>query len=93
MRFRIQTDIFKKAIDATSRATSTSNLTPILENILIDAGHDRVIFTGNNLEMSIEYSVSDGVEIEDTGRFTLSSKFLQSYISLVQDSEITVSYE
>lgn len=37
MKFRIQTDILKKAIDAASKAASTSNLTPILENILIDA--------------------------------------------------------
>lgn len=37
MHFRIQTDIFKKAIDSAARAASSSNLTPILENILIDA--------------------------------------------------------
>ena len=54
MRFRIKTDIFRKAIDAASRAASTSNLSPILENIMIDAGYEEVTFTGNNLEMSIE---------------------------------------
>lgn len=93
MRFRIKTDIFRKAIDAASRAASTSNLSPILENIMIDAGYEEVTFTGNNLEMSIEYSVKEGVEVENPGRFTLSAKFLLSYVSLVQDPEITLDYE
>lgn len=59
MRFRIHTDIFRKAIEATSHAASTSNLTPILENILIDAGGDRVTLTGNNLDMAIEYVITE----------------------------------
>lgn len=93
MRFRIHTDIFRKAIEATSHAASTSNLTPILENILIDAGGDRVTLTGNNLDMAIEYVITEWVEVESEGRFTLSSKFLTSYISLVQDTEVTVDFE
>jgi hypothetical protein len=57
MRFRIQTDIFRRAIEATGHATSTNNLTPILENILIDAQFKRLVLTGNNLDMAIEYIV------------------------------------
>ncbi len=93
MRFRIQTDIFRRAIEATGHATSTNNLTPILENILIDAQFKRLVLTGNNLDMAIEYIVEKGVEVELEGRFTLSSKFLMSYIALVQDSEVTVELE
>lgn len=93
MRFRIETDIFKRAIEATSHATSTSNLTPILENILIDAQYKRLVLTGNNLDMAIEYIVEKWVDVEVEGRFTLSSKFLTSYIPLVQDSEIFVELE
>lgn len=93
MRFRIQTDIFRKAIEATSHATSTSNLTPILENILIDAGFKKVTLTGNNLDMAIEYIVEKGVDVEVEGKFTISSKFLSSYIALIQDTDILVSLE
>jgi len=57
MRFRIQTDIFRRAIEATGHATATNNLTPILENILIDAQFKRLVLTGNNLDMAIEYIV------------------------------------
>ncbi len=93
MRFKIQTDIFRKWVEAASHATSTNNLTPILENILIDAKYKKLVLTGNNLDMAIEYVVEDGVEVEWEGRFTLSAKFLTSYIGLVQDSEIMVELE
>lgn len=59
MKFQIRTDLFRKAIDTSAHATSTSNLTPILENILIEAKEDRVILTGNNLDMAIEYNVTE----------------------------------
>ncbi len=93
MRFRINTDTFRKAIEATSHATSTGNLTPILENIMIDAQYKRVVLTGNNMEMAIEYIIEKDVDVEVEGSFTLSSKFLTSYITLVQDKEITVELE
>lgn len=93
MRFRIQTDVFRKAIETTSHATSTSNLTPILENILIDAGYKKVTLTGNNLDMAIEYIIDSWVDVEVEGKYTISSKFLTSYISLIQDSDILVSLE
>jgi DNA polymerase III subunit beta len=93
MRFRIDTDIFKKAIESASHATGTNNLTPILENIQIEAGYKRVVLTGNNLEMAIEYIVESGLDVEAEGKFTISSKFLTSYISLVQDKDVTVELE
>lgn len=93
MRFRIKTDVFRKAIDSALRAASSSNLTPILENLLIDATLDQVTITGNNLEMSIEYTIREGVEIESPGRFTVSAKLLSPHVALVQDAEITVDHE
>jgi DNA polymerase III subunit beta len=93
MRFRIDTDIFRRAIEIASHATGNNNLTPILENILIDAGYKRLVLTGNNLEMAIEYIIEDDLDVEVEGRFTISSKFLTSYIALVQDKSITVELE
>lgn len=93
MRFRIQTHLFKKAIEVASHATGANNLTPILENILIEAAFRKVIVTGNNLEMAIEYIIEESVDVEVEGKYTISSKFLTSYISLVQDDEVTVELE
>lgn len=93
MRFRINTDIFKKAIETTSHAAGSNNLTPILENILIEAGYKRVVLTGNNLEMAIEYIIEDGIDVESEGKFTISSKFLTSYVALVSDKDVTIELE
>ena len=93
MRFRIATDIFRKAIETASHATGANNLTPILENIQIDAGYKRLVLTGNNLEMAIEYIIEDAVDVEVEGKFTISSKFLTSYIALVGDPDVTVELE
>lgn len=93
MKFQIKTDIFRKAIDTAAHATSTSNLTTILENILIEAKDNKVILIGTNLDMAIEYEVSEWVEVESTGAFSLSSKMLTSYVALVQDTEITFELE
>ena len=93
MRFRIGTTTFRKAIEAASHATWANNLTPILENILIEAGFKKLIVTGNNLEMAIEYIIEEWVDVEVEWKFTISSKFLTSYIALVQDDEVTVDLE
>lgn len=60
---------------------------------MIDAQFKRVVLTGNNLDMAIEYIVEKWVEVEVEWRFTISSKFLMSYIALVQDTEVTVELE
>ncbi len=93
MRFRIDTELFRKAIEITSHATTASNLTPILENILIEAQYKKLIVTGNNLEMAIEYIIEEKIDVEVEGKFTISSKFLTSYIALISDSEISVELD
>jgi DNA polymerase III subunit beta len=93
MRFRIDTELFRRAIEITSHATTASNLTPILENILIEAQYKKVVITGNNLEMAIEYIIEEKVDVEVEGKFTISSKFLSSYIALVQESEIQIELD
>jgi DNA polymerase III subunit beta len=41
--------------------------------------------------MAIEYVIDSHVEIESEGAFTVSSKFLTSFISLVSDERVTIS--
>jgi DNA polymerase III sliding clamp (beta) subunit (PCNA family) len=64
MKFKIQTDILKAAVDTVSRATVVSAITPVLENILIDATMGRIVFSGNNLEMAIEYTITEKMTVE-----------------------------
>jgi DNA polymerase III sliding clamp (beta) subunit (PCNA family) len=59
MKFQIATSELKKALDIVNHATASISTTPILENILIDVQFKQIIFVSNNLEMAIEYTVSE----------------------------------
>lgn len=88
MKFTIATDIFKKWLDIVNHATANISTTPILENILIKANQNSIILTSNNLELAIEYFISENVNVEKTWAFCLPSKLLTSYVSLVNDDAI-----
>ncbi|MDD2487397.1 MAG: DNA polymerase III subunit beta [Candidatus Gracilibacteria bacterium] len=90
MNFEIDTKSLKEAIDTVNHASSSGNLTPILENILINAQYKKVMLTSNNLEMAIEYVISEGVDVKSEGSFTVSSRFISSFISLVNDEKINL---
>lgn len=90
MRFTIDTKILKEAIDIVSHASTSGGMTPILENILISVQYKKVVLTANNLEMAMEYIIDSGVDIETEGNFTVSSKFLSSFISLVSDARVSI---
>jgi DNA polymerase III sliding clamp (beta) subunit (PCNA family) len=64
MKFQISTQELKKALDAVSHATASITTTPILENILITVNYNNVVFVSNNLEMAIEYTVSESIKID-----------------------------
>lgn len=90
MRFEIDTRLLKGGIDIVSHASISGSMTPILENILINAQYKKVVFTANNLEMAIEYIIESGVDIKSEGSFTISSKFITSFVSLIQDEKIDI---
>ncbi|MDP2104309.1 MAG: DNA polymerase III subunit beta, partial [Candidatus Gracilibacteria bacterium] len=90
MRFTIDTKILKEAIDIVSHASTGGGMTPILENILISVQYKKVVLTANNLEMAMEYVIDSGVDIEMEGNFTVSSKFLSSFVSLLSDARVSI---
>lgn len=91
MRFSVDTTVFKTGIDIASHASSSGSMNPILENILLSVQYKKVILTANNLEMAIEYVIDDKLDIDLEGNFTVSSKFLSSFLSLVSEDRISVS--
>ncbi|MCK9272656.1 DNA polymerase III subunit beta [Candidatus Gracilibacteria bacterium] len=91
MNFEIDTKALKEGIDVVNHASVGASMTPILENIMINAGYKKVVLTANNLEMAIEYMISDGVDVKSEGSFTVSSRFISSFISLVSEEKIHIS--
>ncbi|MDP2395989.1 MAG: hypothetical protein Q8S84_08770 [bacterium] len=51
-------------MDVVNHATASITTTPILENILLKVNSNNIILTSNNLEMAIEYVISDNLSIE-----------------------------
>ncbi len=90
MHFEIDTKILKESIDIVSHASVWIWLTPILENIMFNAQYKKVIITANNLEMAIEYVINSQIDIKSEWTFTVSSKFLSSFIWLLPDEKVEI---
>ncbi len=90
MKFKIETEVLKKWLDIVNHATASITTTPILENILLKVNYNNIVLTSNNLEMAIEYVISESIQIENEWAFCIPSKLFTSYISLVQDDEVTI---
>ncbi len=88
MRFSANTNSFKAAVDIVSHASSPGGMTPILENILMSVQYKKVVLTANNLEMAIEYNLDTEVDIQSEGSFTVSSRFITSFLSLVSEDNV-----
>ena len=93
MHIHIHSQALADAIKAVSHGVSTSVSTPILENILIHVGNGKMVLTANNLEIAIEYEITDGVKIEEPGDITVSYRFIASYVSLLDDEDVTIKTE
>lgn len=90
MKFLIQTQTLKSALDIVNHATANVSTTPILENILIKVNYANIVFTSNNLEMAIEHIVAQNVKIELEGSFCVPSKIFTNYIALLEDDEVSI---
>lgn len=54
MRFKISTHRLKEAIDTVSRVTGANPLTPILENIYIEATQEYVRLMATNMDITLD---------------------------------------
>lgn len=90
MKFKISTEVLKKWLDIVNHATSSITTAPILENILLKVNYNNIVLTWNNLEMAIEYVISEDIEIENEWAFCIPSKLFTNYIWLIQDEEINI---
>ena len=90
MKFTLETQLLKEALSIVNHATANITTTPILESILIKVNFNNIVFTSNNLEMAIEYAISEWVSNITEWSFCVPSKLFTSYIGLVQDNEITI---
>lgn len=90
MHLELESDLLFTAIKTVSHAVINSPTTPILENILLRATNEKLTIVANNLEMAIEYTIENGVEIKEPGDITISFRFLASYLNLLDPSLLKI---
>ena len=90
MKFSVKTSVLKKWLDVVNHATASITTTPILENILLKVNFKNIVLTSNNLEMAIEYILSEEIKIESEWAFCLPSKLFTNYIALIEDDGIKI---
>ncbi|MDD2907971.1 MAG: DNA polymerase III subunit beta [Candidatus Gracilibacteria bacterium] len=90
MKFTISTQSLRKGLEVVNHATASISTTPILENILLKVNYKNIVLTSNNLEMAIEYVISEDISIESEGAFCIPSKLFTNYINLVTDDTVKI---
>ena len=90
MKFTLKTETLKKWLEVVNHATAWVTTTPILENILIKANYNNLVLTSNNLEIAIEYIITEDIKIDTEWSICIPSKLFTSYIWLLSDDEVKI---
>jgi DNA polymerase III subunit beta len=70
---------FKKAIFNSERVVSKQTTLPILNNILIEADKQGLVFSATNLEIGVVVRI--GARVEKEGKITLPAKLLSNFVN------------
>ncbi len=80
---------FQKALSITERIISKNISLPILHNVLLKTGNNKLIISSTNLEIGINYSI--GAKIEEKGEIAIPARILSDFISNIQDEKVTLT--
>ncbi len=85
MKFISLQENLKRGLSVVSRISSKNINLPILNNILIKANAGTIEFISTNLEIGISHQIRG--KVEKDGEFTVDSKLINEYISLLENGE------
>ncbi|MFA5644448.1 MAG: DNA polymerase III subunit beta [Patescibacteria group bacterium] len=89
MKFIILKENLKQGLSMVAHLTSKNINLPILNNVLIKAKKEGVDLISTNLEISINHFLRAKVEKE--GDFTVDSKIINEYVSLLPEDKIEIN--
>lgn len=87
MRFTCTQENFVHGLAAVSRVASKSAVLAILNNVLLVAEDGRVQLQTTNLELAITVTIR--AKVETPGRYTVPSRLLTEFISLLGNERVT----
>lgn len=91
MKISILQENFKKALQIVGRIAGKNINLPILNNILIEATDKKIELISTDLELGVVSKVRG--KIEKKGRYTVDSKLISDYISLLPNKKIDIKLE
>lgn len=75
-----------EAINTVQKAVSQKSTLPILEGILIECTEEKLILTGNDLELGIRYEVE--ASVSEPGSIVLNSRMFGDIIRKLPDAPV-----
>ena len=91
MKFKIVRSKFLEGLKSVQNIVAAKGSLPILQNVLMEAGENRLVMTTTDLDISIRSSVE--CEIVESGATTLPVKLLFNSISKAAEGEIVVEVD
>ncbi len=88
MKFLCDRQSMLEAVNIVQKAVSSKSTLPILEGILISAGDDKIVLTGNDLELSIEYTFN--AQIIKAGGVVVNSKIFGDIVRKLPDAPMHI---
>lgn len=88
MKFICNQKTISKALNIVSKAVSNKTTMPVLKGILISVDETSVTFTASDMDFTIKNTVTEGIEIIETGETVIPSKLFMDIIRKLPNSEI-----
>ena len=91
MKIQVLQENFSKALTTASRFTSSRAQLPVLGNILLAAGRNKLSISSTNLEISIALSI--GAKVEKEGAITVPSRTITDLVSNLRPGTVSLAAE
>lgn len=89
MYFRTKSDVFARAVNASSRSIPQRSTMEILSYVLIDAADGKVSITGTNLELGV--TITFPATIDRPGKAAVPAKSLSEFVSTFPSGQHSIS--
>lgn len=86
MKFSCTQENLKHGLLVVSRVASKNTNLPILQNVLVRAGDNRVVLAATNLEIGVQVTVRG--RVDEPGSFTLPAQLFSNYVSLLSSERV-----
>lgn len=88
MKIICDKNILIEAINIVSKAVSSKSTLPVLEGILIETEKDKIVLTGNDLELSIKHECS--VQVIEEGKVVLNARMFGDIVRRLPDAPVFI---